>query len=364
MKEIHPVARFRAFVKDRSHDQEERIRLLVFLTGTSLLTIFMLMHVIGSIGLGMPILQGISWILIVTTLTYVTFYITGRLTLTAAFAAYSLTAQILEVARIVYLVLAQPEGHATMIQGNLIGSYTILLYLALGFVPRIPVYVTVMGLAGLFFAGFYDGGVINRQMVVLLALLNIFTCLLATISQRGLHNIQEESHGYQTTQAHILKTLRITQEELDAYLELCRNRKPQDTGEPLLFWLLDEQKKHNLLEAAGRLQKKYEAKQQNFARKFPMFSDVELEVCRLVAEGKTVSEIAIITGKSISNVSTVRGNIRKKLSLERETDLRTFLVGFETEKVKVAEFSDRGRNVEGSQVKKEKERKMGNRSIR
>ena len=92
--------------------------------------------------------------------------------------------------------------------------------------------------------------------------------------------------------------------------------------------LLDEQKKHNLLEAVSKLQKKYEAEQQDFAMKFPTLSEAEIEVCRYVAEGKTVSEIAIITGKSISNVSTVRGNIRKKIGLARETDLRTFLVRY------------------------------------
>lgn len=62
--------------------------------------------------------------------------------------------------------------------------------------------------------------------------------------------------------------------------------------------------------------------------KFPTLSEAEIEVCRYVAGGKTVSEIAIITGKSISNVSTVRGNIRKKIGLARETDLRTFLVRY------------------------------------
>lgn len=87
-----------------------------------------------------------------------------------------------------------------------------------------------------------------------------------------------------------------------------------------------------------KLQKKEEAERQDFAQKFPTLSGVELEVCRLVALGKPVSEIAIVTGKSISNISTVRGNIRKKLGLDRGTDLRAFLV--EDEKVKKSKASN------------------------
>ena len=209
-----------------------------------------------------------------------------------------------------------------------IGSYTTLLYLALGFVPRASVYVTVMSIGCLVFGGLYGNEAISKQFNILFSLLSITTCVITIISQQRLHNIKQENHDYQTAHRNILQILHITQEELDAYLELCRDRKAQEKGEPKIFGLLDEQKKHNLLEAVSKLQKKYEAEQQDFAMKFPTLSEAEIEVCRYVAEGKTVSEIAIITGKSISNVSTVRGNIRKKIGLARETDLRTFLVRY------------------------------------
>lgn len=189
-----------------------------------------------------------------------------------------------------------------------------------------------ISLGTLFFAAFYGSGAIGPQFVLLFSVLSISTCLLSAVSQRNARDIQQENKNWQTFQTNILRTLRITQEELDAFLELCKDRKPYENYEFLLFELLDDRKKQNLLRAAEMLQKKHEAERQDFAQKFPTLSKVELEVCRLVACGKPVSEIAIITGKSISNVSTVRGNIRKKLGLDRNTDLRTFLVGDEKEK--------------------------------
>ena len=49
-------------------------------------------------------------------------------------------------------------------------------------------------------------------------------------------------------------------------------------------------------------------------------------MCRLVLKGMTQSEIAEAMGKSMSNIGTVRGNIRRKLGLSTDDDLRTALL--------------------------------------
>lgn len=333
------LTKFKTFVREHSQDKEEQIRLLVFLAGSLLVIVFMGLHVIGSIGIAIPIFHFFSWLRLLFTFIFIILYLTRRISLTRAFVSYAIVSQLVESIRIICLVIISPPGYKEMVVIHQIASYTTLLYLALGFIPRATIYVTAMSLASLFFAGINGNGVISKQFIILFSVLSITTCLLTIISQQRLRDIQKESLSYQTTQSNILRILRITQEELDAYLELCRDRKPQEKGEPRLFGLLDERKRHNLLEAVSKLQKKYEAEQQDFALKFPTLSETELEVCQLVAEGRPVGEIAIITGKSISNVSTVRGNIRKKLRLARETDLRTFLV--ECKEIKTIGFRKR-----------------------
>ncbi|WP_454893443.1 helix-turn-helix transcriptional regulator [Alloprevotella tannerae] len=328
MKECYHLSPIKTFISKRCHDKEEQIRLLAFFAGSFLALILMSLHVFGFFGIGLPLLQFISWIRLLITLLTIVLYLTKRISLLRAFVSYAIISQVVESIRIICLILLSPTGYEEMLVIHQIGSYTTLLYLALGFVPRASVYVTAMSIGCLVFGGFYGNEAISKQFNILFSLLSITTCVITIISQQRLHDIKQENHDYQTAHRNILQILHITQEELDAYLELCRDRKAQEKGEPKIFGLLDEQKKHNLLEAVSKLQKKYEAEQQDFAMKFPTLSEAEIEVCRYVAEGKTVSEIAIITGKSISNVSTVRGNIRKKIGLARETDLRTFLVRY------------------------------------
>lgn len=316
---------FDNFVKKRSYSKEEYVRLVAFLIGTALLILFMLLHIVGSIGLELPFLRAISWALLLNTTAVVGLYLRNRLALTQAFAIYSITAQLLESARIVYLTVRRPPDFETMILGNQIGSYTILLYLALGFVPKVPVYVTAISLITLFFTALYDGDTMSYQMVILFTLLSVFTCLLAHISQRELHNIQQERHNYQTTYAAMLKAFRMKPRELDIYLQLCNTKNPNEQGKNLLFEQLDEESKHNLIQAVQTLKSEHDAECLDLAKMFPALSGMEQEVCRLVVAGKTLNEIACITGKSVSNISTVRGNVRKKLGLETGTDLRKYL---------------------------------------
>lgn len=326
MKTLSPSRFLTRFVQERSHDKEERIRLLVFLTGTSILLLFMLLHITGCIGLGHVFLKTLSWILLTTTTTIILLFLQKRISLIQACTLYGITAQLLESARIVFLAYERPPGYETMIVGNQIGSYTILLYLALGFVPKAPIYVTTMSLGSLLFAGFYDGGAINLQLMTLFILLNINTCILAHISQRGLHDIQRESHGYQATQADILRAFNMSQRELLAYLQLCRAQQADSQNTTLFFDQLNEQSKRNLIQAVTVLKEKREACLQKFAETYPQFSKTELEVCYLVKTGKPLGEIATIMKKSPSNISTVRGNIRKKLGLHKDEDLRKRLL--------------------------------------
>ena len=146
-------------------------------------------------------------------------------------------------------------------------------------------------------------------------MLSLFTCALAHISQRGMQGIQQENKNYQATHNSILKAFNMRQSELIAYLQLCRTKEPDSKNIDLLLNQLDEQSKHNLIHAAMALKKKREAQQLVLSKSFPSLSHTELEVGRLVVEGKTLSEIAVIMGKSTTNISTVRGNIRKKLNL-------------------------------------------------
>ena len=67
------------------------------------------------------------------------------------------------------------------------------------------------------------------------------------------------------------------------------------------------------------------ASHERFADLCPTLTPTELEVCRLIVAGKTLNEIAGITGKNANNISSVRIHIRRKLGLKPSDDLRQSL---------------------------------------
>ena len=83
---------------------------------------------------------------------------------------------------------------------------------------------------------------------------------------------------------------------------------------------------HNIINVASQIEQMQTNERKDMRERFPMLTPAELDVCRLVVQGLTLKEISITLGKSFSNVSTVRGNIRKKLGLEQDDDLKKTLL--------------------------------------
>ena len=83
---------------------------------------------------------------------------------------------------------------------------------------------------------------------------------------------------------------------------------------------------HNIINVASQIEQMQTNERKDMRERFPMLTPAELDVYRLVVQGLTLKEISITLGKSFSNVSTVRGNIRKKLGLEQDDDLKKTLL--------------------------------------
>ena len=65
--------------------------------------------------------------------------------------------------------------------------------------------------------------------------------------------------------------------------------------------------------------------QYHLSEVFPELTPSEIEICRLVILGKTLKEVCEILGKSESNITCQRSNIRKKIGLKPSDNLRQVL---------------------------------------
>lgn len=283
------------------------------------------MHIIGMIGRCDTILYTISAMSWVATLVILVMYLTQRMRLTVAISSFGILTQLAESARIVYVAMERPDGFEETIVFNQVISLALIIYMVMAAVRHMPTILAIMSIATITSAYLYTDGEINRQIVVIFVIVEIFTCILGEMIRRGIRSMQRENADYHSTLNRVLSTFHMTKTELLAYIQLGRGEQ-SDKDITDFFNRLDERTEANLIRAVEQRVAQRKMQHADISAVLPTLTPTEQEVCRLIIGGKTIIEIASILHKNANNVSSVRIHIRKKLGLATGKDLREALL--------------------------------------
>ena len=150
-----------------------------------------------------------------------------------------------------------------------------------------------------------------------------FFCFVA---DKLLREQQVELNDYTNTINQVLHVFNMNKTELMALLKLAKAKDADTVYDKELMEQLDHKTLRNIIKVANQIEHIQACQRKDMSERFPMLTPTELDVCRLVEQGLTLKDISTALGKSVSNVSTVRGNIRKKLGLAQDDDLRSALL--------------------------------------
>lgn len=314
------------FLDRRSHNWQQRMCLITFLMlSLSVVVLGVPMHFIGMIGRCDTILYTISAMSWAATLTILIMYLTQRMRLTVAISSFGILTQLAESARIVYVAMERPDGFEETIVFNQVISLALIIYMVMAAVRHMPTILAIMSIATITSAYLYTDGEINRQIVVIFVIVEIFTCILGEMIRRGIRSMQRENADYHSTLNRVLSTFHMTKTELLAYIQLGRGEQSEkDIND--FFNHLDERTEANLIRAVEQRVAQRKMQHADISAILPTLTPTEQEVCRLIIGGKTIIEIASILHKNANNVSSVRIHIRKKLGLATGKDLREALL--------------------------------------
>ena len=252
-------------------------------------------------------------------------YLTQRMRLTVAISSFGILTQLAESARIVYVAMERPDGFEETIVFNQVISLALIIYMVMAAVRHMPTILAIMSIATITSAYLYTDGKINRQIVVIFVIVEIFTCILGEMIRRGIRSMQRENADYHSTLNRVLSTFHMTKTELLAYIQLGRGEQ-NDKDITDFFNRLDERTEANLIRAVEQRVAQRKMQHADISAVLPTLTPTEQEVCRLIIGGKTIIEIASILHKNANNVSSVRIHIRKKLGLATGKDLREALL--------------------------------------
>ena len=164
------------------------------------------------------------------------------------------------------------------------------------------------------------------QLLIIFGFTSVASTVFGFVANKLLHEQQMELNDYTNTINQVLHVFNMNKTELMALLKLAKAKNADTVYDKDLMELLDHKTLRNIIKVANHIEHLQASRRKDMHERFPMLSPVELDVCRLVEQGRTLRDISNILGKSVSNVSTVRGNIRKKLGLAQDDDLRSALL--------------------------------------
>lgn len=163
-----------------------------------------------------------------------------------------------------------------------------------------------------------------RNYFFMMLLILLFISVLSLGIARNGEYLVNANKILQREEEELLQVLRINKKQIKAYVALAKERHDVKQTEHLLD-LLGEASQKNVIDNVLQYIQTRELSKQNLERVFPELSSSEREICYLILQNKKLSEIGILLNKTESNITTQRGNIRKKLGMNPSDNLQKVL---------------------------------------
>ena len=321
-------------MKNRLHTYFDRtkvgrrdyFRQLIFLTFAPISIILFSLHLFGSYGLTIkPALVCSAFYVLVSAVALIVYIVKGPKKLKYIMSAFLLSLIIIQNVRL--LVLASFGFHDPMLTTiNITVCYILVLIACISILPRISLVCTCINIISMFLCHYLTDNSLYSQLLVIFGFTSVATTVFGFVANNLLHEQQMELNDYANTIDQILHMFGMTKTELMALLKLAKAKNADTVYDKELMEQLDHKTLRNIIKVANQIEHLQACHRKDMHERFPMLTPAELDVCRLVEQGLTLKEVANALDKSVSNVSTVRGNIRKKLGLTQDDDLRRALL--------------------------------------
>ena len=163
-----------------------------------------------------------------------------------------------------------------------------------------------------------------RNYFFMMLLILLFISVLSLGIARNGEYLVNANKILQREEEELLQVLRINKKQIKAYVALAKERHNVKQTEHLLD-LLGEASQKNVIDNVLQYIQTRELSKQNLERVFPELSSSEREICYLILQNKKLAEICVLLNKTESNITTQRGNIRKKLGMLPSDNLQKVL---------------------------------------
>lgn len=313
MAEIHAVS------------EATRQRAITLIVGIIMVSVFVPMHVFGLVGADVLLLRLISLTMFLTAITAGVLFITGKTGADKALNYAGRIVSIIQSIAMLYIAIYMPADVHYIIFNSLI-ILVCIIFMSVCFLNKAAIFASLCNILSLTGSWIIVSNDILFQFVLLLDGISMFIPLMFILIHKNMQELKKENSAMRETETELLNIFRFNRKELDAYIKICRDKKPTDKDYDYFFDMLDQRTQRNIINAVTHKLATEQSTAADLRRLFPSLTESELEVTRLILEKKQLSEICAITDKSESNICTIRSHIRKKIGLSPSDKLYNALL--------------------------------------
>lgn len=320
------INRLNTYFDSTKVERRDYFRQLVFLTFAPLSILLFGLHLVGFYGLTIkPALACSACYVFVSAVSLLFYILKGPKRLKNIMSVFLVSIMIIQSVRL--LVLASMRLNDPMLTTvNITVCYILVLIASISILPRISLVCTCINIMSIFLCLYITDNSMYSQLLIIFGFTSVVTTAFGFVADKLLREQQIEFNDYASTVDQVLHVFNMSKSELLALLKLAKSQDNTAVYDKELMALLDNRTLHNIKRIASQIEHMQTCQRKEMSQRFPMLTPAELDVCRLVEQGLTIKDISIALGKSVSNVSTVRGNVRKKLGLAQDDNLRSVLL--------------------------------------
>ena len=302
-------------------------RQLIFLTFAPISILLFGLHLAGSYGLTIsPALACSACFVVVSAVSLIFYIVKGPKKLRYIMSTCLILLMIIQSVRLLILATVGAVPPPMLTTLNITVCYVIVLVASISFLPRVSLVCTCINILTIGLCLHFTQNKMYGQLLLMNSIISIATTVFGFVANKLLREQHMELNDHANTINQVLQVFDMSKTELLAILKLARTKDTTAVYDKELIAQLDNKTLHNIIKVARQIEYIQTNQRKGMQERFPMLTPAELDVCRLVEQGLTLKDISAALGKSVSNVSTVRGNIRKKLGLAQDDDLRSALL--------------------------------------
>lgn len=298
---------------------QQRLTLLMF----CYLPIMILGVASNFLGLTQPTAKFFTYTHSICLLAAATFFILfykKKITVSHCLSAFTIIGQVILTIEMTYCALQNTPYYKLLILANMVLLALNAMVSVCAYLKFTTIVLGFLTICTFVECSFLADDALLKSFIGVFVLAFFFVGLVGIWISKNTNLIVKENIQMKKDENGVLDALHMKKGEVKTLLSLAAKRLSYD-GTRVLLETLSVGSRQNFLNNVEEYLKTKNTDLETIKRKFPEFTPSERDICRLMLQGKRLTNISIILGKSESNVSSQRANMRKKLGLKPEDNL-------------------------------------------